>query len=133
MGSTGATPVIGGEVIRLLLAGFGLCAVAVSAGQAQPATPSPAVCVYESKSYSDGALICVYRKLMLSCLLDGAKASWKPVTDSGLVGVCATTGERPRVAEVPRRHRRHGVIQAARVNTDASAKCFTFAGKRYCE
>ncbi len=116
------------------------CLVALSASLwttaawAQSAPAASPVCVYESRSYSDGALICIYRTLMLSCSSDGAKTSWKPVTDQKLASVCEAPSARPRVAEVPPRpHHRHGLRHAARVNADRSAKCFVFNGKQYCE
>jgi len=104
-----------------------------TASWAQSASASPA-CVYESRSYSDGALICIYRSLMLTCAQDGAKASWKPVADPKLAGVCEASSARPRVTEAPARpRRRHGLRRPVRVQADRSAKCFTFNGKQYCE
>jgi hypothetical protein len=101
---------------------------------AQSAPAVSPVCVYESRSYSDGALICVNRALMLSCSLDGGRASWKPVTDQKLADVCEASRARPRVVEAPRpRHHRHGIRHPVRVNADRSAKCFVFNGKQYCE
>ena len=119
-------------LVVAILAG---CVVATSA-DGQPASPAQAspVCLYESKSYTDGALICVYRTLMLSCSSDGAKASWKPVNDRSLANVCESSAERPRVAEAPPRVRhRHGVREHPRFNTAFSPKCFVFNGKQYCE
>jgi hypothetical protein len=104
-----------------------------TASLAQSAPVSPA-CIYENRSYSDGALICIYRSLMLTCAQDGAKASWKQVADPKLSGVCEASSARPRVVEAPPRpHRRHGPRHAMRVQADRSAKCFTFNGKQYCE
>src|SRR5437660_1152818 len=96
-------------MIRAFVAAFFTC-LGATAVLAQPATPASPVCVYESKSYTDGALICVYRTLMLSCSLDGAKASWKPVTEQKLASVCEASTARPRVVEAPPRPRhRHGL------------------------
>jgi Protein of unknown function (DUF1496) len=100
---------------------------------AQSAPPASPVCVYESKSYSDGALICVNRALMLGCSLDGGRASWKPITDQRLASVCESSPARPRVVEAPRQRHRHGVRPSVRVNADRSAKCFVFNGRQYCE
>jgi hypothetical protein len=100
---------------------------------AQSAPAASPVCVYESRSYSDGALICIYRTLMLSCSSDGAKASWKPVTDQKLASVCEASSARPRVVEAPRARHRHGLRHPVRVNAERSAKCFVFNGKQYCE
>ena len=108
-----------------------------------PAAPASPACLYESRSYSDGALICVYRTLMLTCSLDGARPTWKQVTDKSLASVCETASAQPRTVEVqprprvveppPRRHRRHGIRRLARVKADRAAKCFVFNGKQYCE
>ena len=110
------------------------CASATAVlAQAVPASPA---CVYENQSYSDGALICIYRSLMLSCSQDGAKASWKPVNNPKLAGVCEASSARPRprvVEAPPRPHRRHGLRHPVRVQADRSAKCFVFNGKQYCE
>ena len=105
-----------------------------TAAWAQSAPSASPVCIYESRSYSDGALICVNRALMLGCSLDGGRASWKPVTDQKLAEGCEASRARPRVVEAPRRPRhRHGVRHSVRVNADRSAKCFVFNGKQYCE
>jgi len=123
-------------MVRALVAALFACLVvcfAMTAALAQ-AAPASQVCVYDSKSYSDGALICVNRALMLGCSLDGAKASWKPVTEQKLAGVCDHPSVRPHVVEAPRQPRhRHGLRHPARVQADRSAKCFAFNGKQYCE
>jgi len=102
--------------------------------QAASTVSAAPVCVYQTKSYSDGALICAYRTLMLTCSLDGEKASWKPVTDQKLASACEASGARQRVVEAPPRPRhRHGPRHPVQVNADRSAKCFVFNGKQYCE
>jgi hypothetical protein len=124
-----------GDMIRALV-GLAFASLVVCFGateaSAQPASP---VCVYDSKSYSDGALICVNRALMLSCSLDGVRASWKPVTDTHLASVCEAPSARPRVVEAPppRPRHRHGLRHPPRINASQSAKCFVFNGKQYCE
>jgi len=120
-------------MIRALVA-LAFACLGATAALAQAAPAASPVCVYDSKSYSDGALICVNRALMLSCSLDGAKASWKPVTDTRLASICEAPSARPRVVEAPPRTRhRHGLRHPARVNANQSAKCFVFNGKQYCE
>jgi hypothetical protein len=115
-------------IVAVLLACLG-----ATAAQAQTAPASP-VCIYDSKSYSDGALICVNRSLMLTCSLDSAKASWKPVTDPKLASVCEAPSARSHVVEAPPRpRRRHGIRHPMRVNAGRSPKCFVFNGKQYCE
>jgi hypothetical protein len=123
--------ILGGIVIRTTLLAIGVAGFAVvGAAQSQPASP---VCVYGSKSYTDGALICAYRSLMLTCSAESAKATWKPVTDRSLASACDTISEGPRVETPSRPHRRHGIRHAVRINADRSAKCFVFNGKQYCE
>jgi len=104
-----------------------------AAAQSPPAAQASPVCVYESKSYSDGALICAHRSLMLACSTESAKAVWKPVTDRSLASVCDTAGERPRIETPSRPRRRHGIHHPAPIDADRSAKCFFFNGKQYCE
>jgi len=124
----------GQRTIRTIVAALLVC-LGATAGLAQTApAASASVCIYDSKSYSDGALICVYRSLMLTCSLDGAKASWKPVTDPKLASVCEASRARPREVEAPLRPRhRHGLRHPVRINADRSTKCFVFNGKQYCE
>jgi hypothetical protein len=105
----------------------------ITSAQAQPAAQASPVCIYESKSYTDGALICVYRTLMLTCSAEGARATWKAVPDRSLASVCDRAGEGPRVAAPSRPPRRHGIHHPVRMNADRTAKCFVFNGKQYCE
>src|ERR1700731_1125449 len=42
------------------------------------------VCLYESKTYSEGAFVCVQKSLMLTCTADGDRVSWKPVADKDI-------------------------------------------------
>jgi len=122
-----------GEMVKGSAVALSACLWATAAW-AQNATPAPAVCIYESRSYSDGALICVNRALMLSCSLDSGRASWRPVTDIKLASVCEAPTVRPRVVEAsPRPRHRHRLHHAVHVNADRSAKCFVFNGKQYCE
>jgi hypothetical protein len=117
-------------MIRTFVVAACFACVGATAALAQSA---PA-CIYENKSYSDGALICIYRSLMLSCSQDGAKASWKQVADPRLASVCEASSARPRMVEAPPRlHRRHGLRHPVRVQADRSAKCFVFNNKQYCE
>jgi hypothetical protein len=116
---------------------FACLGATAAVAQAAPATTASPACVYENKSYSDGALICIYRSLMLSCSQDSGKASWKPVTDTRLTSVCESSSAppRPRVVEAPRRprHRHYVSRPPVRYQADRSSKCFVFNGKQYCE
>ncbi len=50
---------------------------------AAPAAPPPVAltCVYNSKTYSDGAYVCVNKNLVLMCSADSTKAVWNAATD----------------------------------------------------
>src|SRR5882724_7362603 len=97
---------------------------------AEPLRAEPA-CLYASKSYSDGAFVCVQKALMLSCSSDGARATWKIVADKDLSQRCVVP---TTVAYAPPRPQARRIIRA-RMNTAAgsAAKCFHFNGKQYCE
>src|SRR5262249_62167045 len=59
------------------------CIMTLTASAAvQAAGPS---CLYQSRSYSEGAYICVQRSLMQTCASDGA---WRVVIDKELSGRC---------------------------------------------
>ncbi len=112
-------------LILLWCGGLVVCPGLAAAGPA---------CLYESRSYSTGAYICVQKSLMLNCAADGEQATWKLVADRELSERCVA----PTVltaSPVPRRHlrprfaRRHEIEPAKEV----SAKCFNFNGKSYCE
>ncbi len=118
-------------MIRLFALASAAAAILVSV---QPASAqSPPVCIYDSKNYSDGAYICAQKSVMLTCQMDGAKATWKIVTDKDLNDRCIAPIVQSNITE-PRVRRRHYVRPvAARIFTDPNAKCFNFNGKRYCE
>ena len=94
---------------------------------AQAAGPT---CLYQSRSYSEGAYICVQRSLMQTCAADGA---WRVVIDKEFSDRCVA----PLTFAEPRRrivHRARVARQAVAAPAEpASAKCFVFNGKRYCE
>ena len=91
-------------------------------------------CLYHSRSYSEGAFICVQKSLMLGCSSDGTRATWKIVADRDLSERCLAPTALA-YAPAPRRQARRTHAIRARVDTaaGASAKCFIFNGKRYCE
>jgi hypothetical protein len=100
----------------------------MASAAAQAAGPT---CLYQSRSYSEGAYICVQRSLMQTCASDGA---WRVVIDRELSDRCvaplAFTAPRKRIV-----HRARVIRQtvAAPQAEPASAKCFVFNGRRYCE
>jgi hypothetical protein len=91
------------------------------------------VCLYESRSYSEGAFVCVQKSLMLTCVSDGAHVSWKPVVEKDINDRCTA----PTVQHTPpeprfHSHRRHVAVSRIRWPVDGS-KCFWFNGRQYCE
>ena len=97
-----------------------------------PLHAADSVCLYQSRSYSEGAFICVQKSLMQTCASDGARMVWRVVTDSELGNRC--------VAPTPSIEARKRIVRRTRVarqvvapTEPVSAKCFVFNGKRYCE
>ena len=91
-------------------------------------------CLYESKSYSEGAFICVQKSLMLTCSSDGMHATWKIVTDKDISERCVS----PIALGVPPSPHRHAhrtrvIRHTINPGGASSAKCFSFNGKQYCE
>jgi Protein of unknown function (DUF1496) len=110
-----------------LLFGCGMMLLTADAAHA-----ADAACLYQSRSYSEGAYICVQRSLMQTCTSDGGRMVWRVVTDIELGNRCTA----PSVSAEPRRRvvrRARAVRHAVAPAEPVSAKCFVFNGKRYCE
>lgn len=60
------------------------------AAPAAPVAPPPVAltCVYNSKTYSDGAYVCVNKNLVLMCEADSTKAVWNVATDKDANDKC---------------------------------------------
>jgi hypothetical protein len=96
-------------------------------------TAGPA-CLYNSKSFSDGAYICVQKSLMLNCSFDGTQATWKIVADRDINERCTAPMALNYPSEArPHARRRHAVHYRTHPVAERSAKCFVFNGKQYCE
>ena len=121
--------VAGAVLFALLVASLLSARDAAAQSQSQP------VCIYNSATYSDGAYVCAQKSLILLCQIDGAKATWKTVTDKEINDRCTASVIAPVIREGSRRARRHFVRSQvyAPGKPDPSAKCFNFNGKRYCE
>lgn len=115
----------GTKAIVLLSAAIGFLAGGPALAESEPA----AVCIYASQSYSNGAMVCAQKALMLTCQTNGARPTWAVVTDKELSNRCseaaAHSRTRPRVYASYRRPRSEAI--------GGGAKCFEFNGKRYCE
>jgi uncharacterized protein DUF1496 len=122
---------------RIILA----CSIALAASL-ELSTPLHAqnarVCLYASKTYSEGASICVGRSLMISCSTAGERMVWTTVADQDTARVCAPqAGWRSYTRPLRASFRRaqpaaRPVADAARPVAD-TAKCFNFNGRKYCE
>jgi hypothetical protein len=112
------------------------CAGVVAAAplRAEQKVAAASACLYNSKSYSEGAYICVQKSLMLNCSFDGTKATWKIVADRDLNERC-TTPVTLSYSPEPRTHsrRRHTIRYRAHPVAESAAKCFAFNGRQYCE
>jgi hypothetical protein len=123
-------------VRQLYLAAMMFCCsglVAVRPLQAEHIAAGP-ICLYQGKSYSEGALVCVQKSLMLNCAVEGTQATWKPVVDPELSQRCVTPAA---LAYPPALHRHHHRMYASRHTIEPArqmaAKCFSFNGRQYCE
>jgi len=87
-------------------------------------------CLYESKSYSEGASICLRPSLMLNCRLEGARMVWTIVTDQETIRFCSPPV--PKSYGKPVRTRLHAAVRVPR-SAVAATKCFQFNGRTYCE
>jgi uncharacterized protein DUF1496 len=97
-----------------------------------PLHAADSVCLYQSRSYSEGAFICVQKSLMQACTSDGTRLVWRIVTDKDIGDRCVTPI--PTIEARKRIVRRTRVARQVVAPTEpVSAKCFVFNGKRYCE
>jgi hypothetical protein len=114
-----------------------VCAVCTAPvrGQSAPSRAATVACIYDDRSFSDGAHICVQKNLMMTCTVTGEKPVWTLVVDKELNERCLVPLQL-HTADVDERRHYHAVRRIqARVTPMASvsAACFTFNGKRYCE
>jgi hypothetical protein len=100
---------------------------------AAPQARGAGLCVFDGASYSEGARICAEPGLMMTCSVSGDRAIWTVATDKDLSGVCAGSSRRGARRMERRKAARRAAAEPAAPTADATPKCFTFAGKRYCE
>lgn len=113
---------------------FLLSGLAMTPSLDGPAHAADSVCLYQSRTYSEGAFICVQKSLMQACTSDGARMVWRIVADKDVGDRCVSPI--PSVQIQPRKRIVHRTRMARQAVTPAqpdSAKCFVFNGKRYCE
>jgi hypothetical protein len=97
--------------------------------RAEPA--SGPLCLYQGRSYSEGAYVCVQKSLMLNCATEGPRAVWRVVADHDLSDRCVAPTAR-RYVGTPAHGRRMHAARHLPVRA-VSARCFNFQGKQYCE
>lgn len=117
---------IRGHATHLLL---GSVMTLVTAGAAHATDPT---CLYQSRSYSEGAFICVQKSLMQTCTSEGTRMVWRIVADREIGDRCVTPLPS---ADLRKRifHRTRIARQARPPVQQNSAKCFVFNGRQYCE
>jgi hypothetical protein len=95
--------------------------------------PAALVCIYNSRSYSEGATVCVQKAMMQTCTSDGTKATWTTVTDEKQSSRCVTPA--PRLSKYQRRAlwNRRNVAREITAGADRSPFCFVTNGQRFCE
>jgi len=123
-------------VVLAAFASFLFITVLPAAAQSpsdKPASDKAPLCIYSSKTYSDGAYVCAQKSLMLKCGVDGTKATWAVVSDKELSDRCQAPAVRGSVDQQRARWYRRNIRREITPPTDTSAKCFNFNGKRYCE
>lgn len=117
----------------VLVAMLSVPAAAQSSSEKSVLDKSAPVCVYNSKTYSDGAYVCVQKSLMLKCGADGAKATWAVVSEKDLSDRCQAPAIRGTIYQQRARWHRRNIRREITPASDTSSKCFNFNGKRYCE
>jgi hypothetical protein len=115
-----------------------LCGAGLISSPIWAAAESAPTCLYQSRSFSDGALLCVQKSLMLKCNADGGNASWNTVADNDLSGRCQTSTAfvgAPAPRRIVGRHSpyRHVSLHAHDPAHQVTGKCFSFNGRSYCE
>ncbi|MCF2525074.1 DUF1496 domain-containing protein [Bradyrhizobium sp. G127] len=77
----------------------------------QPNRAASPTCTYSSKSYSDGAFVCVEKSLMLKCTVDDAKAAWSVVADKDLGDKCRAPAARGTIYQQRARWNRRNIAR----------------------
>jgi hypothetical protein len=114
-------------------------AVAQPSPEQKPAAPAPAApvaltCVYNSKTYSDGAHVCVNKNLMLTCAADSSKAVWNVATDNDARDKCARPVVHLTKAQRRALWQRNNIRRQITRPTGSPPFCFGFDDSPlYCE
>ncbi len=76
---------------------------------APQAKPAVAICTYSSRTYGDGAFVCVQKSLMLKCTVDDTKAAWSVVADKDLSDKCLAPASRGTIHQQRARWNRQNI------------------------
>jgi Protein of unknown function (DUF1496) len=107
---------------------------AAPAPAATPAAPVVLTCVYNSKTYSGGAQVCVNKNLMLTCAADSTKAVWNVATDKDAHDKCARPVVHLTKAQRRARWQRYNIGRQITRPTGSPPFCFGIDdGPLYCE
>lgn len=80
------------------------------AASADSKSAAPA-CTYSSKTYGDGAFVCVQKSLMLKCAVDQDKAAWVVVADKDLSDKCQAPAARGTIYQQRARWHRGNIAR----------------------
>src|SRR5262249_14882873 len=106
---------------------------AVAWAAPEPKSNASPVCLYESRTYSEGAFVCVQKSLMLTCVAENGRLLWKPAVDKDINDRCtAPTVQHYSQEPRPHAHRRHYATRRIH-SLVTNSKCFVFNGREYCE
>ena len=107
-----------------------LCCVGSATATAVEADNIANLCIYDDRAFSEGALICVQKSLMLRCERQVGQLIWRVPQDEDFWKSCIGTGRArpPTRTSYPTRPKVEPLT-----TTSGSAKCFIFNGSRYCE
>lgn len=94
---------------------------------AGPASARSPACMYASRSYSDGAVVCVQKLLMMMCQADRVRPTWTVVTEKEMTDRCVTS------TASFQRHLSLRVNYRSRNVSVGGSRCFNFDGRLYCE
>ncbi len=97
------------------------------------AKPAPAMCVYRSRNYSEGASVCVQKAAMQTCTVDGTRAVWVMVTDEKLSSRCLAPGPRLNKYQRAAVWNRRNIAGEISPPMREPLSCFYTNGKRLCD
>ncbi len=110
-------------------------ATALIAASYTHAAESVSLCIYDSRSFSEGASICIQRRFAITCSLTADRPVWK--ADNEVSHLCVQSSQWMSNERSNPKSRRHSARQSLKKGDEPllgnADKCFNFGGKRYCE